>query len=250
MMMRYTTDLSPGFFAKQQLVAEDLGAQPMHLLEVEQAESGVRAEARNASTNASGLIQFMPKTLEGLGWTKGHEEFRKLAATDQVPWVRRYFAPHQGKLPTPEALYVAVFLPGLLHLAGDLNAVLAAKYGRLAWVFAANAVFDANNDYVITVGELGQAIRRNMAGPRWAEVYWRATGKTLPDNDVGLDVTVTFGQQRALARLGYDTGPLDGLPGPRTETAVRRFQQDMGLIADGVIGPLTRDALRLKLRAV
>lgn len=247
--MKYTNDLSPAFFAKQDVVASALGAKHLDLLQVEMAESGVRADAMNRSTRASGLIQFMPRTLEGLGWRHGDEAFRKLSAAEQVPWVRRYFAPHAGKLDTPERLYVAVFLPALLGEATSQDVVLCAKHGRLGWVYAANAVFDANRDYVITVGELGEAIRRNMAGPRWEEVYWRATGRQAPLRDVGFDVRTVLGQQRALVRLGYDPGPLDGLPGPRTALAVARFQTDVGLVADGIVGPFTRDALKKKLAA-
>lgn len=249
MLPKTTTDLSLRFFENQSLVCAELGSKDLDLLKVEMAESGVWARARNVATNASGLIQFMPKTLEGLGYLHGHEQFRLLPAELQVPWVRRYFAPHRGKLDTPERIYVAVFLPALLGIATSPDVVLAAKNGRLGHVYAANSVFDADNDYVITVGELGAAIRRNMVGPRWEEVFWRATGKQAPANDVGMDLTVTLGQQRALARLGYDPGPLDGLPGPQTTSALVAFQASVGVKADGILGPMTKDALRLKLRA-
>ena len=39
--------------------------------------------------------------------------------------------------------------------------------------------------------------------------------------------------QTYLTLLGYDPGPLDGLPGRRTTEAVRRFQRDFGLAATG-----------------
>ena len=41
--------------------------------------------------------------------------------------------------------------------------------------------------------------------------------------------------QRHLTDLGYDPGPVDGLIGPRTRAAIRRFQRDEGIAATGVV---------------
>ena len=51
--------------------------------------------------------------------------------------------------------------------------------------------------------------------------------------------------QTLLQRLGYDVGTtgIDGKYGPRTEKAVRRFQQDNGLRVDGIVGLETAKAL-------
>lgn len=51
--------------------------------------------------------------------------------------------------------------------------------------------------------------------------------------------------QTLLQRLGYNVGDtgIDGKYGPRTERAVRRFQQDNGLRVDGIVGPETAKAL-------
>lgn len=46
--------------------------------------------------------------------------------------------------------------------------------------------------------------------------------------------------QRRLRELGYDPGPVDGVFGPRTETAVQAFQRDSNLRPDGIVGPRTR----------
>lgn len=49
--------------------------------------------------------------------------------------------------------------------------------------------------------------------------------------------------QVALRAEGLRPGPIDGITGPRTEGAVRRFQRRKGLAADGIAGQRTRRAL-------
>lgn len=56
----------------------------------------------------------------------------------------------------------------------------------------------------------------------------------------GDDVVVL---QNILASLGYYTGSIDGIFGPLTRQAVMRLQADNGLIADGIVGPLTYDLI-------
>ncbi|MGQ7792908.1 NlpC/P60 family protein [Faunimonas sp. B44] len=45
--------------------------------------------------------------------------------------------------------------------------------------------------------------------------------------------------QRRLAALGYGPGPLDGIRGALTIAAIKRFQTENGLTADGIVGPRT-----------
>lgn len=49
--------------------------------------------------------------------------------------------------------------------------------------------------------------------------------------------------QTRLKELGYNPGPADGIFGRMTEEAVIRFQRDHGLTPDGVVGPITYNAL-------
>jgi hypothetical protein len=55
--------------------------------------------------------------------------------------------------------------------------------------------------------------------------------------------------QSVLTRLGYDPGSVDGVWGPKTETALRQFQEAVGLPATGRIDQQTAQALAGKLGA-
>lgn len=54
--------------------------------------------------------------------------------------------------------------------------------------------------------------------------------------------------QQQLSLLHCDPGPVDGVPGRRTQAATRLFQRDHGLLSDGIAGPITRHALALAIR--
>lgn len=260
----YTKDLDGLFFAKLDEIAIDIDAKPLDMASVMFSESGCKADAWNDNPkdlppekrwNASGLIQFMPATLPGLGWSAGHAAFRRLSATQQLDYVRRYYAPHRGYLGTVGGLYTATFLPALVAHAGDRNFVLTARKGPLPWAYAPNASFDANGDLAITVGELEDAVARNARGPRWAEIVARLEGReyagddTTPATDMGIDLRTTLGIQQALEKLGFAPGAIDGLPGPRTRAAVAAFQSFVGgLDVDGIVGPKTRSAMEIELQ--
>ena len=46
--------------------------------------------------------------------------------------------------------------------------------------------------------------------------------------------------QAFLTAIGFPAGPVDGIYGTLTERAVKRFQRDRSLVADGVVGSRTR----------
>ena len=65
-------------------------------------------------------------------------------------------------------------------------------------------------------------------------IYRTPSGFSLPSIDI----------QRALKNAGYYNGTVDGKIGPRTRDAVKAFQGENGLEADGVIGRTTWGKLK------
>jgi murein L,D-transpeptidase YcbB/YkuD len=49
--------------------------------------------------------------------------------------------------------------------------------------------------------------------------------------------------QRALSKAGFDPGPIDGKPGKKTKSAVKAFQRQNNLKADGIVGEKTWSTL-------
>jgi hypothetical protein len=251
-MNKHTQDIDDQFPRMFPEACERIGCKPLDLLGVMFSESQCRPAARNPHGNASGLIQFMPDTLRGLGWRDGDQAFRCLSASQQLPYVVAYFTPWQkAGAPWDSAarLYQACFLPGTLTSAREPEDVIAARGGRLGWAFEANSVFDANGDQRITIVELGEAVIRACRGPRWSELLARI-GLEAPsvelrdrDGDGMPEIASIMDVQLALAVLNIDPGPIDGLMGPKTRAAIRAFQEANELHADGVAGRETRAAL-------
>jgi len=54
----------------------------------------------------------------------------------------------------------------------------------------------------------------------------------------------TFDIQTFLDCNGFNPGPIDGVRGGLTDIAIKTFQSSVGLTADGVVGPATKQAMR------
>lgn len=77
-------------------------------------------------------------------------------------------------------------------------------------------------------------------------VYYPTELDPQPAN--AYDPTTIAGYQKALAILEYDVGRADGVAGPKTIAAVKKFQADHGLVVDGKVGPKTQHALLEELQ--
>jgi hypothetical protein len=140
-----------GFRRRLVRLAESLGTDPDWLAAVMSRESGFRADARNPSSGAVGLIQFMPSTAKGLGTTTA--ELSRMSAEDQLTWVERYYAAFRGRLGTMDDVYVATFWPAAVGRGPEH--VIARSGER---VYEANKGLDIDDDGEITNGDLGAAL--------------------------------------------------------------------------------------------
>lgn len=156
--------LSPTFIKKLDQVSERLGMNPRDLLLVMYMESGVSAGAINPHGNATGLIQFMPQTLKGLGLSKDQiKNFHNTSAEDQLDLVEKYIKGKGRQFKSATEYYVANFFPASLSRwtgsspIENRNVVVAARDAKNPNERAAyegNQVLDANKDGKITVGDL------------------------------------------------------------------------------------------------
>jgi hypothetical protein len=167
-----TVGLSDGFFRELKAISSRLQCDPEDLLAVMLSESDVNPAAQNPHGKATGLIQFMPATLRGLGWTAGPDEFRKLTADEQLPYVERYYRPHTGRLTSSGRLYQATFMPATLKNS-DESTVLAGANGPRTQAYTQNKGLDINKDGVITVSDLTARINKVKQRPRWKELAAR-----------------------------------------------------------------------------
>lgn len=85
--------------------------------------------------------------------------------------------------------------------------------------------YNASTSYALAVGQLANHISRDMPVIQWPEF-------TLARNDV-------MAMQGQLKALGFEPGQIDGQLGPQTRMALKGWQLQAGLPADGFPGPET-----------
>lgn len=96
-------------------------------------------------------------------------------------------------------------------------------------------------------GYNGPGYRKNRYDTKLAQAYRKyrsGTDAPLRQGDRGEKVRIL---QEALSRHGHHLVP-DGIFGPATKMALRRFQSDHGLQVDGIAGPATQERLQTQTR--
>lgn len=139
------------FMSEVNRVSEKFGLNPADMLALMRSESSLNPQAVNASTGATGLIQFMPATARSLGTTT--EALRGMSAAQQMQYVEKYF--DSVRLPQGASagqLYAYVFLPGRAR-----REVLTAAGENF---YEANRGLDMDGDGRITISDLDMRMAR------------------------------------------------------------------------------------------
>jgi DNA invertase Pin-like site-specific DNA recombinase len=106
------------------------------------------------------------------------------------------------------------------------------------------AVFgDRRRSLTVLVALVAAAVVTTAVAPAPASAAGNSAPVLAQGAGMGAQPSVAVRRvQRVLHRRGYSLGRpgVDGRFGPLTDAAVRRFQADQGLAADGIVGPHTR----------
>lgn len=73
----------------------------------------------------------------------------------------------------------------------------------------------------------------------------------MSENAVYTATTVSQNKtiQQRLKKWGYYTGAIDGILGPKSIAAIKKFQKANGLVADGIVGPKTAAKIGISLNS-
>lgn len=178
--------LSPEFYKKLLMVSNNVGMKPEHILQVMASESGLNPQAHNSTGDATGLIQFMPNTLKGLGFKGTYQDFKNIPDYKQLDYVEKLIKAitkfNGGPLKSAAQYYVGNFIPAALAIPGvkeeNPRTIICSRnpttphipgvsLQREAHFYSVNQGLDHNKDGNITYGDMQSAVARAAAGKNY-----------------------------------------------------------------------------------
>ncbi len=132
----------------------------------------------------------------------------------------------------------------VLRTGSQGNFVYLAQYllTQYGYSLAVDGVFGANTANAVTAFQNANLLQADgiIGQNTWRTLLVLPPRPTLRTGS--RNVYVTYLQQKLTSKL-YPTGNADGIFGSATQNAVREFQSENGLTADGIVGPLTWEAV-------
>lgn len=118
-----------------------------------------------AGSGATGLIQFMPRTAEGLGTTT--EQLASMTSEEQLRYVYKHFRPFRGKLNSLSDVYMAILWPAAV---GKPESHVLWNQQSRPTVYRQNAGLDVNKDGFITKAEAASKVAEKLDKGRRPEM--------------------------------------------------------------------------------
>src|SRR5829696_206588 len=207
-------NVTPEFIDAVEQMAERLGTQPEYVLAAMSFETGGRFDPSiQNSIGATGLIQFLRSTAQGLGTTT--DKLAKMSAVAQLAFVEKYFEPFKGKLGTLEAVYTSI-------LSGSPKKPDAILFKAGTAAYKLNPL-DWNDDGIITAREATTPVAARMFG--------------------GVKVVQQRLLEAGVVPAAAQAGFVDGRWGGNTTKAVAAFQKKNKLEETGLMDEATGLAL-------
>lgn len=154
---KITTDKDK-FLAKLSIICQNLGIKPewlMICMAIESAKTFL-PNIQNASTGATGLIQFMPSTAKDLGTTC--DTLKGMKNYEQLDWVYKYFKPWTGKMRSFTDVYLVIFYPMAVGKPDSYPLGLTPEQQHIIAKY--NPAYDINKDGMIQKSEIKEIVSK------------------------------------------------------------------------------------------
>ena len=142
----YIVENKTAFLAKVNDICQKLNIKADWLMAVMAFESGINHTKVNSVSGATGLIQFMPSTANGLGTTTA--ALKAMTNVQQLDYVYKYLSKYANKVKCFTDTYLTVFYPSAVGKADSY--VIGATGSAIA---NQNPAFK-NSEGAVTVGSV------------------------------------------------------------------------------------------------
>jgi len=149
--------VSAAFRSRVRQIGAELSIDPNFLMAVMAFESNktFSPSIRNASSGATGLIQFIPSTATRLGTST--DALARMTAEQQLDYVAAYFRPYRGRIKSIEDVYMVVLWPKAVGSPNE-TVLFATPSREYDW----NRGLDANDDGRITKAEAAAPVKAKL----------------------------------------------------------------------------------------